>query len=97
MSVLTLLEVKVNPENVNDFKTYMKVLFPDTRAFKGCRGTQLQVNQDDETNMIAVEEWDTREAHQKYIAWRTETGVIDLIMAMLSERPSVRYFDKADA
>ena len=55
------------------------------------------MNQDNEANMLAVEEWETREAHGKYAAWRTETGVIDRIVSMLSGPPSVRYFDKTDA
>lgn len=97
MSVLTLVEVNVKPESVNEFKAYMKEIFPDTRTFKGCRGIELQVNQDDPTNMIAVEEWETREDHQKYAAWRTETGAVDRIVSMCSGPLSIRYFDKTDA
>ena len=47
--------------------------------------------------MIAVEEWGTREDHQKYAAWRTETGAVDRIVSMLSGPLSIRYFDKTDA
>ena len=97
MSVLTLVEVNVKPESVNEFKSYMKEIFPGTRAFPGCRGIQLQINQDDATNMIAVEEWETREDHQKYAAWRTETGVVERIGSMLAGPLSIRYFDKTDA
>jgi quinol monooxygenase YgiN len=97
MSVLTLVEVYVKPENVDEFKSYLAEIFPGTRAFKGCRGIELQINQDDPTNMIAVEEWDAREDHQKYAAWRTETGSAARIVSMLSAPLTIRYFDKADA
>ena len=97
MGVLTLLEVTVKPESVEEFKAYMKEILPSTRTYSGCLGVDLQVNQDDATNMVAVEEWETREHHQKYAAWRTETGVLGHIASMLAGAPSVRYFDKADA
>jgi quinol monooxygenase YgiN len=97
MSVLTLVEVNVKPECVNEFKAYMVEIFPGTRAFKGCRGIQLQVNQDEPTNMIAVEEWETREDHQKYATWRAETGSVDRIMSMANGPLTIRYFDKTDA
>ena len=97
MSVLTLVEVNVKPESVNEFKSYMKEIFPGTRAFKGCLGIQLQINQDDATNMIAVEEWETREGHKKYAAWRAETGATTRTVSMLSGPPIVRYFDEWDA
>ena len=97
MSVLTLVEVNVKPESVNEFKAYMQEIFPGTRAFPGCRGIQLQINQEDATNMIAVEEWETREDHQKYAAWRTETGAVERIVSMLAGPLSIRYFDKTDA
>jgi quinol monooxygenase YgiN len=97
MSVQTLVEVNVKPESVNEFKSFLKDAFPDTRAFKGCLGIELQINQDEPTNMIAVEEWETREDHQKYAAWRTETGFLERISSMLSGPLSIRYFDKTDA
>lgn len=97
MSVLTLVEVHVKPESVNEFEAYMEEIFPDTRAFNGCRGIVLQINQDEPANMILAEEWETREDHQKYLAWRTETGVVARIVSMLSGPPSIRYFDKTNA
>jgi quinol monooxygenase YgiN len=97
MSVLALLEVNVKPEYVNEFKSYMKEILPDTRVFNGCQSVELQVNQDNEVNMVLVEEWETREAQGKYMAWRAETGVVERIVSMISGPPSVRFFDKTDA
>jgi quinol monooxygenase YgiN len=97
MSVLALLEVNVKPEYVNEFKSYMKEILPDTRVFNGCQSVELQVNQDNEVNLVLVEEWETREAQGKYMAWRAETGVVERIVSMISGPPSVRFFDKTDA
>ena len=97
MSVLTLVEVNVKPESVNEVKAFLKEAFPATRAFKGCLGIELQINQDEPTNMLLVMEWETREDHQKYAAWRTETGFVERLSSMLSGPLSIRYFDKTDA
>jgi quinol monooxygenase YgiN len=75
----------------------MEEIFPGTRTFKGCRGIELRINQDDATNMIAVEEWESRDDHEKYTAWRIETGSVARIVSMLAAPPSVRYFDKTNA
>lgn len=97
MSVLALVEVNVKPEYVSAYKSLMEELFPGTRAFKGCLRAELHTNQDDETNMIGIEEWETREDHQKYTAWRVEAGTLASVGPMLAAPPSVRYFDKTDA
>jgi len=97
VGILVLLEVQVKPAAVGEFKSFMEAIFPDTRTFSGCKSAALHVNQDDATNMLAVEEWDTREDHQKYIAWRTETGIMASVAAMVAAPPSLRYFDRTNA
>jgi quinol monooxygenase YgiN len=47
--------------------------------------------------MVIVERWDSRRHHEKYLAWRTETGVMDKLGGMLAGPPSMRYFERADA
>jgi putative transposase len=32
-------------------------------------------NTEDGSNMVVVEHWDSRSHHEKYLTWRTETGV----------------------
>jgi quinol monooxygenase YgiN len=97
MSVMVLLEVQVKPEAVDEIKAAMKQALPDTRAFDGCQRVTMYSNQDDPTNMVLVEQWDSREHYEKYLAWRTETGMMDQVGAILSAPPSIRYFDKVDA
>ncbi len=97
MSVTVLLEAQVKPESVNALKSLFKEILPDTRAYDGCRGITVYSNQDNSSNLVLVQHWDSPEHHQKYLAWRTETGVMDRIGAMLSGAPSIRYFEKVDA
>lgn len=97
MSIIVLLEAKVKPESVNEMKLALKGLFPETRTYNGCRGIDAYFNEDDPDNLIFIEHWDSREHHQKYLAWRTETGVMDQFGSMLAGPPSIRYFERVDA
>ena len=96
MSVLVLVEGPVSHDNIADMRAYMAKILPDTRAYHRCNGVDAYFNMDDPCNMILVEFWDSRAHHEEYVGWRTETGVMDKIGAMLSGPPSIRYFEKTD-
>lgn len=97
MSVLVLLEAPVKAEEIANMKSYLAEILPDTRTYDGCRGIDVYFDTDDEARMIFVEHWDSRPHHEKYVGWRTETGVMDKLGGMLAGPPSIRYFGRADA
>ncbi len=97
MSVIVLLEAHVKPEAVDELKSSLKALLPDTRAYDGCQGIDIYGNLEDGGNLVFYERWDSREHYEKYLAWRTETGVMDQLGAMLTAPPSIRYFERVDA
>ena len=43
------------------------------------------------------ERWDSRKHHEKYVAWRTETGFMEKLGAALAAAPRIRYFERVDA
>ena len=94
MSVLALLEGQVKPDKIEDMKSYMAQLMPDTRNYDGCQGADMFFNVDDPGNVVIVEQWESRGHHERYQQWRTETGVMSKAIAMLSGPPNVRYFEK---
>ena len=97
MSVMVLLEAPVRPEEINNMKTYLTEILPDSRVYEGCQGFDVYFNTEDESNMVLIEHWDSPTHHQKYLGWRTETGVMDKLGGMLAGPPSMRYFERADA
>jgi len=97
MSTLVILELKVKPDSVNTLKEMVKAVLPDTRSYAGCEGVTFYTNQDDGQTFIAVEKWASKAAYEKYLAWRTETGVMAKLGTMLAGPPSIRYFDAVDA
>ncbi|MFQ5743396.1 MAG: putative quinol monooxygenase [Acidobacteriota bacterium] len=97
MAIMVLVEAKAKAESTGELKESMGKLFPDTRAYDGCRGITAYQDLDDEQTVVLVEFWDTREHYERYLAWRTETGVIAQLVAMLEGEPSIRYFETMDA
>ena len=93
MSVYVLLEAQVKPESANDFREAIAGIIHETRAYDGCEMMEYTVNQDDPTNVVFVEKWETREKYEKYFNWRVETGALNAIMPMLSAEPAKRYLN----
>ena len=97
MSVTVLLEATVKPEEISNMKSYLAKVLPESRTYDGCQGFDLYFNTEKKGDMVLVEHWDSRAHHEKYLGWRTETGVMDKLGGMLAGPPSIRYFDRADA
>lgn len=97
MSTVVLLEMQVRPEAVSEVKAMLKEILPDTRAYAGCQGIDIYSNLDDGGNLVFHERWTTRDHYQKYLNWRTETGVLDKLGAKLAGPPKIRYYERVDA
>lgn len=97
MGVMVLLEAPVKAEEISNMKSYLAEIFPETREYDGCRAIDVYFNTEDEDSIVLVEHWDSRAHHEKYLHWRTESGVMDKIGGMLAGPPSMRYFERVDA
>lgn len=94
MSVLVLLEAPVKAEEISNMTSYLAELLPESLKYDGCQGMDLYFNADDAGKLLLVEHWDSRAQHEKYLAWRTQTGVMAKLGAMLAGPPSIRYFER---
>ena len=93
MSVTVLLDLKAAPGSIEKMKQLFVEVLPDTRAYDGCEGLDVHLNQDDANNLVIVERWQSRPHYEKYFAWRQETGFIDRLGPLLGAPPSIRYLD----
>jgi quinol monooxygenase YgiN len=97
MAVTVLLELKAKSGTGAGLVGVFKQILPDTRKFDGNIGVTVFQDQDDSDTVLLIEEWESRPAYEKYLAWRTETGALDQLAAALDSPPSIRYFDATDA
>lgn len=94
MSIMVLLEAPVKEEEISNITSYLAELLPESLAYDGCQSMDLYFNSEDKCNLVLVEHWESRAKHEKYLGWRTESGVMDKLGAMLSGPPSIRYFQR---
>ena len=48
---------------------------------------------DDPSNIVIVENWETRGHYEAYLKWREERGDLDKLGTMLEGAPSIRFYD----
>jgi quinol monooxygenase YgiN len=96
MSVLFILELQIEPSEVERYLGQFPDLLPDTRAFTGCEGITVHQNEDDPANVVLLEHWASREHHEKYMAWRRERGDMERLMRGLAAEPKGRYYSTVD-
>ena len=93
MSVKVVLEFQTTADQVDAVKDLFRAVLADTRAYEGFESLTVHQDVDDPTSFLVWEQWETRPHYEAYLAWRTETGVLDKLVAMLTGEPSIRFFD----
>lgn len=91
-----VVTVKVKQELIDEMEVLLRKILPDTRAFNGFQSIDVCRNLDAIGEFIFYEQWDSRKHYEDYLAWRTQTGVINQMTAMAKEPPSIRYFELCD-
>ena len=93
MTVLVTAELFIKPEQADGFLQLLQAALPKTREYDGCESLDTFVNQDDPGHIIMVERWTERAAHERYMTWRTEQGMFDVLADLASAPPRFHYFD----
>ncbi len=97
MAVMVMLEVTAKDGAGNDLLQKFKDILPDTRTYDGCIGVDTYQNQDNPNVLVLVEKWESKPHYEKYLAWRTESGMLGEMAEMFGAPPSIRYFGETDA
>ena len=86
------LEMPVKPDMLEDYLNILKGALVETRSYKGCRSVTTLIDQET-SSIVLLEEWDSAEDQQAYIAWRVETGLIDAIAPFMQGELVTRTYD----
>ena len=93
MSVLVLVEVKVNPGRREELRTLLQGNMHEITAAEGCEGVRIHANLEDPNILLFVEYWNTRTSYEKYRAWRYQRGDHARMVSMMDGEVSVRVFE----
>jgi quinol monooxygenase YgiN len=93
MSVLATADLFIKPDRVAELLELLRAALPDTRSFAGCERLDVFADQDEPGHVLLVEKWAQRADHEKYLGWRQETGMFDVLADFATAPPQFRYFD----
>lgn len=83
----------IKPEQVANFVATLEKMFHQTRLREGFRNIRLLRSDNDLNQFILIEEWDTAQNFQDYVAWRTGRGEVDGLLAMATAEPQAGIWD----
>ena len=72
----------------------LKSALVDTRAFDGCESIEVYVDAAAPDQVILWEKFATRAHHEAYLAWRVETGLLDMLAPILAEDLTLTSLDE---
>lgn len=94
MTITVTLELTLKPEAVEPFCTQITSALTETRAFPGFVDIAIVRHADDPVRIIFVEQWENRAAYDGYVKFRTETGMMDQMAAVLAQPPRLDIWDE---
>jgi quinol monooxygenase YgiN len=101
MEYLVLADFKTNPGMADDMAAVFKEALVETRAFDGCNAIDVYFEEKTSTFTL-VEDWQSLEHYEKYLQWRIDGGIAELLNPILdggwdSVVNSVKRLGKAQA
>jgi quinol monooxygenase YgiN len=91
MTVLVNLVFPIKPEKLDSFLAMMSEALKETRAFDGCISVKTY-HEEDSSNVLLIEEWESFEKQKSYLNWRVETGLMDVLAEYISGELSVKKY-----
>jgi len=86
------LEIHVDPARLDDAHAIVRETLVATRAWPGCQGLEVLVDDADPSAMIVVESWASSADHDAYVAWRATPEGANRLPEVLVAPPTTRTF-----
>jgi quinol monooxygenase YgiN len=92
MTVAVIVEFEARAGAEDDLARRVFDNLVATRDFAGCESVQPHRGGRSGQHIMLYELWDSREAHRRYVSWRSETGEVDTLIGLCAAPPVVRVF-----
>lgn len=87
--VTITLALTLKPEAVGPFCANLPAMFADTAKRKGFRDIKVVRNKENPNKVLFIENWDTEQDYNDYIAWRTERGDMEAMGGVIAAPPQM--------
>ncbi|MCW2541275.1 MAG: hypothetical protein JWN95_3000 [Frankiales bacterium] len=99
MPVTSLLGFQVKPDSTQQVLDLLRETLVATRAFKGCLGVDVIVDEKDPAHIVLLEKWESFADDDAYRAWRASEAAAATepspLGALLTAAPTLERFDLA--
>jgi len=82
MSATVIAEFPAASGKFSELCDTMRAALPDTRSFDGCEEVVTLIDEQAETLML-VERWASHDHYDRYLAWRMENGLVELLEPLI--------------
>src|SRR5262245_20069501 len=86
-NLVMLAELTVKPDQVDAFLAYTVENLKISRAYPGNLAFDILIDETRPETVIFYEVWESLQAQQAYMAWRTEAGDLTKLLALLAAEP----------
>ena len=87
MKNLVIVSFPAKEGMMDNLKETLKVALPETRNFDGC--ISVETYEEKSLNTIhLIEDWESLDHQAKYLNWRVETGLLDVLDPLLKDGAS---------
>ncbi|MYV97797.1 antibiotic biosynthesis monooxygenase family protein [Streptomyces sp. SID3343] len=93
MACHVIFELTAKEGRLDDLRKWFVDRLPATRSFEGNISVEVVRDQDVPTKVVFMEKWSARENFERYLAWRTETGVVQELVEMIEGEIDFRFYD----
>jgi quinol monooxygenase YgiN len=87
--VTITLELTLKPEATETFCGGLAEMLKDTAKRSGFRDIRVVRHKHEPNKVLFIETWDSEQAYNDYIAWRTERGDMDAIGGIVASAPKL--------
>jgi quinol monooxygenase YgiN len=85
-------EMNLKPEVADEMCARLVDMLPETREFPGCRSVNAYRSDEDPNRIMLIEEWDSKEDYDKYLAWRNRDGMMDAMKDIMTRPAKPDYW-----
>ena len=82
MKNLVIVSFPAKDGMLDNLKETLKSALPETRSFEGCISVDTYVEESSNTVHL-IEDWETLDHQSKYLNWRVETGLLNILEPLL--------------
>ncbi|MCW2770161.1 MAG: antibiotic biosynthesis monooxygenase [Aeromicrobium sp.] len=93
MAITATLELRFDPERLDEARTVIRRVLEETRGFDGNLGVDVLIDRADPAHWIAYETWETPEHDAAYREFRAGPGAITDLGPLLAAAPVLAWFE----